>query len=338
MSDLVGFKDAVKDSVDLRDVFQEDGVKFTRASGDSAKCCCPFHEENTPSCHVHGEYFNCFGCGEKGDHFDYLMKRHTMDFMEALRYLAEMAKMQMPEVDPVRAKEAAEKRERQHTIYEVLEKIQKWYVKNLQSLSSVQAYCKDRGLTEDDLETWGIGFALETGQPTKDWAQNEGINEELMVDAGLFGSSSRQKEHGNKYLYPRFQGRLMFPIYDHRSRLCGFSGRIIDPEAKTAKYLNTSETEVFKKSELIYGLNVAANAIAKGRKVVLVEGQLDVIACHRAGLGNTVACLGTAFGDDHRKLLEKFADELTIMLDGDEPGLKATRKVIEEFLTNEDEG
>lgn len=326
MNDLSAFKDEVKDRIDLRAMFEADNVELHRVNKASAKCCCPFHQEKTPSCHVYPTHWYCYGCQSHGDHFDYMARTRNMDFMEALRDLAESVNMPIPTMDPAAAKAYEEKKIRQMSIRETLDWAFEWfcsrYMDDTEEAEEVRRYVKSRGLVKGDVDAWGIGYAPKNNQAMKSAALNLNISDQAMLAAGLYG----EKDDG--WIYTRFKGRLIFPVRDERGRLCGFSGRVMDPDAKTAKYLNTPETEVFKKSDLLYGLDMAADEISRTGKAVLVEGQLDVIACHRAGIGNAVAPLGTAFTKTHAALLSKYAEALVICLDGDKAGFAATEKVI----------
>lgn len=329
MSDLLLFKDQVKESVDLRDLFVADNHEMKRSSGAGSKCCCPFHEEKTPSCVVDAEHFYCYGCRTNGDHFDYLEFTRRLDFMEGLRYLAELANLPIPMPSPEAARQYREKREREISVRELLGQVQEWFRMKLESEGGAAArnYCNRRKLNKPDRESWGIGLAPDAEHELKSWATHHAIPDQAMLDAGLFGRGSKPPH----YLYSRFRGRLMFPIHDHRGRLCGFSGRILDPEAKTAKYLNTPETDVFRKSSILYGMDKAVAAIIRDGYAIVVEGQIDVIACHSAELENTVAPLGTSFTVEHAKLVAKYTDKIVLSLDADKPGRQATRKILEVF-------
>lgn len=327
MSDLSTFAQDVKAAVDLRDLFAREGIECRRASAASSKCCCPHHQEKTPSCHVYADHYHCYGCQTSGDHIDLLHHLHRMEFTEALQHLAELAGMQMPSRDPEQVRLATERAARTKSLREVLEASAVWFRARLSASPEVVAYATDRGLTADDMTRWELGYAPADEGATKLWQQQQGITDRQMLDAGLYAVSTRGPR---PYMYARFKGRLMFPIRDARGRMTGFSARVIaDTAGNSAKYINTAETELFRKSELLYGLHLAGTAIQETGTAVLVEGQMDVIACHRAGVTNAVAGMGTAITPDHAALLRRYAAQRVVLaMDPDAAGQTAAQKAL----------
>ena len=293
--------------------------------------CCPFHREKTPSFKVSSEYqsFHCFGCGKSGNAFSFLMEFENLDFPAAVRVLAERAGVVIPERSNEDREEASRRRSRQEQLLEILDSAARWYAQLLQSEDGAPArqYLESRGVPAEVIRDFGLGYARDAWDAVMQWASRRNYSAEMIEAAGLL-SRNEEKDH----CYDRFRGRLMFPIHDHLGRVVGFSGRTLNPEDKGAKYINTPEGELFHKSRLLYGLHRARRSFREHGFAMVCEGQLDVIACHRAGLTNAVAPQGTAFTDDQAHMLKRFAGHVSFAFDADSAGQKAAVRSIQVAL------
>lgn len=289
-------------------------VKLQRA-GNEFKACCPFHNEKTPSFTVNDEksFYHCFGCGAHGDAIRWLTDQRGLGFMDAVKELADAAGMPVPAPDP----RSQERAERAAGLYEVMEAAAAWFAEQLGGVEggSARDYLKARGVGEATVRKFGFGLAPDSRGKLKTALKNFG-NDKL-VEAGLL----IQPEEDGKEPYDRFRGRLMFPIRDARSRCIAFSGRILgDGEPK---YLNSPDTPLFDKGRTLFNLDKAGPASRAERRVIVVEGQMDVVALDEAGFPGTVAPLGTALTEGQLGLLWKLSPAPLLCFDGDAAGQKA---------------
>lgn len=340
MSDI----DEVKARVNIADVI---GKRVTlKKAGRSFKALCPFHSEKTPSFIVSPERqtFKCFGCGKGGSVIDFVMEYEHVDFVEALATLADLAGVKL-ERRPSDSPEAKLKQR----LYEVNHLASEYYHYILTKHrlgEKARAYLKNRGVTDKSLKTFTLGYAPHSWDALLSFLQKKGYDESLLDQAGLvirrqaFAPSGSAKltvevsgrgETGDRRqgYYDRFRGRVMFTLKDHRENVVGFSGRLLDPEAREVKYINSSETPVYSKSNVLYGLDVTKDAIQKVGEAVIVEGEFDVISSFQAGIANVVAIKGSALTDKHVRLLKRFTDRLVFALDSDIAGDSASRRGIE---------
>ncbi len=301
----------IKDKIDIVELVRQYVPNLKRA-GKLYKACCPFHHEKTPSftCSSEKGLYYCFGCQEGGNIFNFLMKIENLSFREALEKLADMAGV---ELEPAKLLSADE--QRRANTRKVLDFARAYYHKNLFSRAGTQArtYVKSRNLTQETCEQFELGLSFGEGALQKA-AQEAGFTLENLKDAGL----CVQTERG---LREYFRNRLIFPIWNQRGETVGFGGRILGEGEP--KYLNSPETILFNKSHVLYGLNFAGPAIRKADRAVLLEGYMDVIGCHQAGVTYSVAPLGTSFGEDHARLLKRYTQNVIVLFDPDEAGLKA---------------
>ncbi len=285
---------------------------------------CPFHHEKTPSFHVEdskGRYY-CFGCHEKGDVITFVMKTENLGFMEAVESLAAEAGMQMPARDP----QAREKADRHAQLREVVEAAQNFFRLTIGTGAGADARAylqQKRGLSPEAWARHGIGFAPAGWQGLWEHLRAKGMEEALILEAGLARASSR----GGKP-YDVFRNRITFPIRDPRGRVIAFGGRAMDPD-DNAKYLNSPETPLFDKSRVLYNHAPAREAAGKGAPLVIAEGYMDVIALAEAGFAAAVAPLGTAVTEHHLRMAWRMADEPILALDGDTAGLRAAYRAID---------
>lgn len=302
----------IKERIDIAELIRQYVPSLKRA-GKTYKACCPFHKEKTPSftCNSEKGLFYCFGCQEGGDIFAFLMKIENLSFNEALEKLAAMAGVEYKPQRPLSADE-----QRRAQTRKLLEFAKTYYHKNLMSAagSNARAYVKKRNLTKETCEHFELGFSFNEPGALARTAKQAGFTDQDLKEAGLCAVTS----YG-----PRdyFRGRLMFPIINQRGDTVGFGGRILGEGEP--KYLNSPETILFTKSHVLYGLNFAGPAIRKTGMAVLLEGYMDVIGCHQAGVEYTVAPLGTSLTEDHARLLKRYTDNVTILFDPDAAGIKA---------------
>jgi DNA primase len=301
-------------------------VTLKNAGGGSQKGLCPFHDEKSPSFNVNPSrgFYHCFGCNESGDVISFLMKIDGLTFGETVERLADKYGVQLKrEEGDVR--EDRPKGPQRGRLIEANKVAQEYYAEQLATPDAQVArqFLIERGFDQTAAATFGIGFAPREGEALFKHLRGRGFTQEETVEAGLVAIG--------RSAYDRFRGRLLWPIRDAPGDTIGFGARrIFDDDKIEAKYLNTPETRIYKKSQVLYGLDLARRDIAKSSQAVIVEGYTDVMACHLAGVGTAVATCGTAFGDEHSKVLrrflndhEEFRGEVIFTFDGDAAGQKA---------------
>lgn len=318
----------VKERLSIVEVVGE-RIELTRA-GVSWKARCPFHQERTPSFTVSPDRgtFCCFGCGEKGDAITFVEKYDGLSFREALRKLADRAGVPWDEGEFGRGEDPAA-RSRRERLLGCLEAAADAWRRSFLGSELARKYAEERGLTEETLDKFKIGFAPDEWRYASEACRAAGYTEEEIEAAGI-------AKHGDdgKSFYDRFRGRLIFPLFDGEGRVIAFSARILPQFEKgdEGKYINSPETEVFKKARALYGLPWARGAARRLRCAILVEGQFDLVLAHQAGYQNAVASSGTALTDTHLAEVAKWSDNLVIAYDGDGAGLKAAERAIEMAL------
>ena len=325
----------VKERSSIEDVVREH-VTLRPAGPGSMKGLCPFHDEKTPSFNIRPTVgaWHCFGCGEGGDVISFVQKVEHLTFAEAVERLAQKLGMELQYEEGGRPG-GGETLGRRSRLIEAHRVAQEFYAHALLNLPEARAgrdFLRARGIDGKAAERFGVGFAPRGGEELSRHLRSKGFTDEELTLAGLSGRGSRG-------LYDRFRGRLVWPIRDITGSTIGFGARrIFDDDRIAAKYLNTSETPIYKKSSVLYGLDAAKKAIASERKAVVVEGYTDVMACHLAGIEGAVATCGTAFGVDHIKLLRRIMrDEADLAparviftFDGDAAGQKAAMRAFGE--------
>ncbi|WIJ26337.1 DNA primase [Devosia sp. RR2S18] len=282
--------------------------------------CCPFHNEKSPSFHADDRrgIYHCFGCGVSGDHFRFLTEKAGMSFPEAVEKLAAMAGVPMPARD-----ERAERREAVHrSLTDVMELATKYFEAALAHNIGARArgYLFERGVSAQSQTRFRIGFAPDSRNGLKEHLAANGVSAQEMIDTGLVAT-----REGDPLPYDRFRNRVMFPITDFRGRVIAFGGRALSADVP-AKYLNSPETELFKKRHTLYNGQSARQAARDGKTIIVVEGYLDVIAAVAAGFEGAVAPLGTAMTEEHLQLLWRMSDMPVLCFDGDKAGLKAAER------------
>jgi len=315
---LAGDIDDVRVRINIVDlVSQRVQLKKT---GKNYQGLCPFHEDKRPSFSVNpllGRY-RCWSCGEHGDIFTWVMKTQGLDFPEALDMLAKQAGVELAKTPGVKR----DKTEKALQL-EIMEEALNFFRDQLTKSSTGQEYLASRSIDAAAVKEWELGYAPNVGEALAIHLQKKGYP--LAVCRTLF----LVEEDSSGGYFDKFRGRLMFPIRDERGELVAFGGRILGDGHP--KYINSSDTPLYRKGRVLYGMNIAVTAIAKSkpRRAVLCEGYLDVIACHRAGVKGGVASLGTALSEDHAKMLGRWCDEVVILYDADGPGQKAAERAIE---------
>ncbi len=318
------FLDEIRARVALADVIGR-RVKLVRR-GRELLGLCPFHNEKTPSFSVVEDkgFYHCFGCGAHGDVIGFVMRHENLPFPEAVERLAGEAGIAVPELSP---EERVRERER-HSIYSVVESACAWFEAQLTTPAGARArsYLEGRGVSAAMVETFHLGFAPDQRGALKTALAGQDISEAMMIAAGLL----IQPEDSRRESYDRFRGRLIFPITDRRGRVIAFGGRILGEGEP--KYLNSPETAVFHKGTHLYGYALAADRARRKRSVVAVEGYMDVIALHQAGITNAVAPLGTAITEAQIEALWRLAPEPVLCFDGDAAGRRAAFRAGERVL------
>lgn len=303
-------------------------VNLKRA-GRHWKALCPFHSEKTPSFIVSPERqsWKCFGCGKGGSVIDFVMESERVDFVEALETLAEKAgvKLERRLADTPESK----LKEKILTANHLASEYYQYLLTKHAVGEKARGYLKTRGVTDKTMKTFSLGYSPNSWDGLLKYLTKKGYDGDLLEKAGLVIAPTHSPIHPSPKYYDRFRGRVMFTLKDHRGNVVGFSGRLLDPDAKEAKYINTSETLVYSKSNVLYGLDVTKAAIQKEDEAIVMEGEFDMISSFQAGVGNVVAIKGSALTEGHVNLLRRFADRLVLALDSDVAGDAASRRGIE---------
>ncbi len=309
----------IKARVDLVDLVSSYGIQVRHAGG-SAKCCCPFHHEKTPSFNINASkgFYHCFGCGESGDAIKFVQKQEGLTFVEAVRKLAEQCGIKIEETeDP-----DAGKRKRLHALMAELAAFYHRCLLQAKEGEIAREYVKKREIDGEIAEDWCIGYAPNGTANILRWAEKYKYTPQEVMDAGVVKPPNRPGDQG----YHRFAGRLMFPIRDKQGRVVAFSGRQLVEKKNSGKYVNSPETLIFKKSNVLFAFDRASRAIGKDphQEVIVCEGQIDCIRLHISGFANTVATQGTAFTEEHVRMLKRVANQAVLVFDDDNAGHKAT--------------
>ncbi|MBI4062341.1 DNA primase [Candidatus Gottesmanbacteria bacterium] len=316
MSDI----DEVKSRLNIVDII---GARVPlKKLGRHFKALCPFHNEKTPSFIVSPErqIWKCFGCGKGGSVIDFVMEYEHMDFVEALSELAEKAgvKLERRSADTPEAK----RKEQLYAVNHLASEYYQYILTNHALGEKARQYLKHRGVTDKTIKTFALGYSPNSWDALSKFLRKKGYESKLLEQAGLLVASPRGG-------YDRFRGRVIFTLKDHRGNVVGFSGRLLDPDAKEAKYINTSETPVYNKSAVLYGLDVMRDAIQKANEAILMEGEFDVISSFQAGISNVIAIKGSALTEGHVRLLRRYTERVIFALDSDVAGDAAARRGIE---------
>src|SRR3989344_1240665 len=316
--------DTIKSRLDIVDVIS--GYLKLEKAGSNLKARCPFHNEKSASFFVSPtrQSYYCFGCGAKGDMFTFVEEMEGIDFRGALKTLADKAGVELK----FEGKDSQMIRTEKDKLYAVLDDSAQFFEEQLKKNPTAIEYLKSRGLLEETINEWKIGYAPDPA--LVGWRslfahlKKIGHNKEIIIKAGLAKDVESSSAGGIKEPYDVFRDRIIFPISDQGGRIVGFSGRALGEG--TPKYLNSPDTPLFTKSELLYGLDKAKEAIRKKDYAILVEGQIDLVLSHQCGVKNTVASSGTAFTVAHLERLKRLSTRIILAFDGDVAGEKAAYK------------
>ncbi len=318
------FLDDLRDRTALSDVVGR-RVRLVK-KGREFSGLCPFHKEKTPSFTVNDEkgFYHCFGCGAHGSAFDFVMETEGLEFREAVSKLAADVGMEVPQDSP----EERQRAERKKTLYDVVEAATLYFERALRQPEGAHAlaYLKERGLSDETIQKFRLGFAPDKREALKSALGPQGHSDAELEAAGLI----IKRDDGSTY--ERFRGRVMFPILDRRARVVAFGGRIMGSDKGVAKYLNSPETDLFHKGRLLYALDTAQVAARAGQALVVTEGYMDVIALYQAGFQGAVAPLGTALTEEQIAELWKIVPEPVLCFDGDNAGVRAATRAAERAL------
>ena len=308
----------VRQKNDIVDVVSQ-YVRLTRR-GSTYFGLCPFHNEKTPSFSVTPgkQMYYCFGCGAGGNVYNFIMEYENYTFGEALKHLADRAGVELPKIEYSR--EVREKAEQRAELLEINKQAAQYYYYQLRTEGGKigYQYLSGRGLSEETMRKFGLGYSDKFGGGLYTFLKSKGYSDERLRDSGLFNVDER---HG---MYDKFWNRVIFPIMDVNNRVIGFGGRVMG-DGKP-KYLNSPETKIFDKSRNLYGLNIARTT--RKKYLILCEGYMDVISMHQAGFTNAVASLGTALTSGHASLLKRYTQEVLLLYDSDEAGIRAALRGI----------
>lgn len=321
----------VRQAVDIVDVI--DAVVPLKKAGASWVACCPFHKEKTPSFHVSAsrQRFKCFGCGAGGDVFKFIQLYENVEFPEAVRKVAARGGVALPERS---APGEAQRRDARRQLLALHAEVAAYWRELLlhdRRASPARHYMQEREIPLAWAGEFGLGYAPEAWDDTLQWGRGQSYPEALLLEAGLVV----RNEQGR--VYDRFRGRLIFPISNDQGEVIAFSARILDAEAKAAKYINSPETPLFTKSKVLFGWHRAKRAILAEDRVVVCEGQIDVLRCHAAGITHVVAPLGTAFTEEHARILRRATRNVVLCLDADKAGQAAAERAAD-LLTGGEAG
>lgn len=288
--------------------------------------CCPFHNEKTPSFYVSPSkgIYKCFGCGKTGNAVGFLMEHEHYTYPESLHYLARKYNIT---VDEERMTDEQKERQTERDgLFHVSDFAQKYFADLLYNNEDGRAiglsYFHARGMSDEIIKSFGLGYCLEDWRNFTDHARHNGYSNDVLAKTGL----TIFNEDG-KY-YDRFRGRVMFPIYSISGRVLGFSGRVLSSEKQAAKYVNSPDSDIYNKSQTLYGIFQAKTAISKADKCYLVEGNIDVVSMHQSDVRNTVASCGTSLTVEQIRLIKRYTSNVTVLYDGDSAGIKAALRAV----------
>lgn len=308
----------IKEQNDIVEIISEE-IRLKK-TGRNYIGLCPFHNDKSPSFSVSQEkqIYKCFSCGEAGNVFTFIMKYKKLNFLEAAKYLANKASITLN----IGSKENSAVSKKKQLMYKINVDSARYFFANLQKTKQSKEYFLNRGIKEHTIKRFGLGYSLDNWHSLMNYLKSKGYKEEMLLEAGLV---LRSEKKGN--LYDRFRNRVMFPVFDVKGNVIGFGGRVLDDSKP--KYLNSPETMIFKKGINLYGLNFAIKNNLKEDYIIIVEGYMDLISLHQAGITNVVASLGTALTVNQARLLKRYVSKVIISYDSDVAGQTATLRGLE---------
>ncbi len=327
-------EETIQRVTEANDIVEVIGAYFPlKRAGTSFRALCPFHREKSPSFHVNPsrQSFHCFGCGAGGGVLRFVMDYEHVDFPSAIRRLAERAGI--PVVEEAGGGEDDRQRGLRQRLLALHAEASAWFHRNLLKSaegSVARDYLKARGITAEVAKAWQLGYAPDSWDALLVFLEEKRFTGEEIARSGL--ASSRDEEGGGS-LYSRFRGRVMFPIRNDYGEVVAFSGRVLDPEAKTAKYVNSPETPLFTKGKVLYGLDKTKRDLIEKNAAIVCEGQIDLISAYEAGVRHVIAPQGTAFTGDQARLLRRFVETVLLCFDSDKAGQQATARSLPALLS-----
>ncbi|MDQ6655660.1 MAG: DNA primase, partial [Verrucomicrobiota bacterium] len=310
-----------------------------KRAGSTYKALCPFHQEKTPSFNVNPsrQIFKCFGCGAGGSVFRFVMEYEHLDFPSVVKKLA--ARVGIPVIEE--RSSAGGDDDRQHetrrTLLQLHAEAAEWFHENLlkrEWAAPAREYLKKRGIGRDIAAAWQIGYAPDSWDAFLNWGKERGYRRAELLQSGLVKPRDEERPNDSE-VYDRFRGRVMFPICNDTGEVIAFSGRVLDADAQTAKYLNSPETPLFRKGNVLFGLHKSKRALIEADAAIVCEGQLDLITLFEAGITNVVAPQGTAFTEQQARILKRFVSQVVLCFDADAAGQKAAERSLESLLQND---
>ena len=316
----------IKERIDIVEVVGD--FVDLKKSGSSYKALSPFTSEKTPSFFVSPskQIFKCFSTGKGGDAIEFLKEVESMSYVEALKYLAEKYGVEIDEVDNYSPQNTEKE-----SLFIITSKSNEFFIKNLESKDGqnfAKTYLDHRGFSSDMIKEFGIGYSSKDWNSLFNYLTENGYEEDLIEKAGLIIKKNNKK-------YDRFRNRLMFPIHNLSGKVIAFGARQIKEDKKQPKYINSPETNLYVKSDVLYGLYQSKNDIRKEDKCILVEGYTDVISLYQIGIKNVVSSSGTSLTNNQIKLISRYTKNITILFDGDEAGLSASLRGMNLILEND---
>jgi DNA primase len=327
-------EESIRRVAEATDIVELIGSYFPlKRVGTSFRALCPFHSEKTPSFYVNParQAYHCFGCQAGGTVFRFMMDYEHIEFAEAVRRLASRAGI--PIIEEAGSADDDRRERLRKRLLAAQNEAATWFSSMLFKSAdgqSAREYLKSRGVDAETAREWGLGYAPDSWDALLVHLRERGFSDEEMAGSGLASSKEDSGRTGN--LYARFRGRLMFPIRNDYGETIAFSGRLLDPDAKAAKYVNSPETRLFTKGRLLYGLDKAKRALIAAKAAVVCEGQLDVIAASRSGIANVIAPQGTAFTPEQARLLARFVERVVLCFDSDRAGQEAISRSLPALL------
>jgi DNA primase len=338
--------DTIEQIAAANDVVEVIGSYFPlKRAGANFKALCPFHQEKTPSFHVspQRQTFHCFGCGAGGSVFRFVMDYEHIDFPSAVRKLA--ARVGIPVTEDRGPRGEDRQHEARHLLLRLHAEAAGWFHDNLlkkEFAEPARDYLKKRGISAEIAKRWQLGFAPDEWDAFGSWARGRGYDARDLIASGLVKTkddADRAPDQTSSLkpqtYYDRFRGRIMFPICNDVGEVIAFSGRLLENEAESAKYINSPETPLFRKGNVLFGLHKTKRGLIEAKSAIVCEGQLDLITLYEAGITNVVAPQGTAFTENQARLLKRFVDEVVLCFDADTAGNKAAERSLDALLQND---
>lgn len=322
------FIDELKQNVNLVDLVS-DYIELKK-TGNRYKGLCPFHSEKTPSFFVNPDnnFYHCFGCGAGGDSINFVMEIENLTFVEAVKMLAERSGMEVPDMSS-HERQLYQEREKLFSLNKLAARFYNYLLTETEMGKPALSYLKNRGFDENDIDKFWLGYSPDEWRVLLNFLEKKGFSLNLIKKAGLIS------EGKNNSYYDKFRNRVMFPIFNNRSEVIAFGGRILDNESDYGpKYLNSPETQIFSKKKNLYGLHLAKDSLREKNSCIIMEGYTDVIQAHKKGFENSIASLGTAFTEDQAKLIKRYAENAYIAYDADTAGNQATLRGLDILSRN----